>query len=550
MFWQTFWRFFVPVSLAAFVFGFPAAELVVHGLDLSMWPPDVRKPVDWFAEMIQSFGLVSLETYRDMVFGRTHALGPLGLRAFAAIAVAPLIAFVACFRPSAGPRRDPSATYGDARWANSRERSRMRVGLELGLDPVTRRPIRVTTESHLITIAPPRTGKTSGLVIPNLLAPERRSWFGPCVVIDPKGEVYRAVAARRRAIGRTVRCLDPIGIVGGTDTWNGIARLGARDILYLQRVARALLPQSAQGQSVYFQNRANALMVGAFLAARTYKTPSPRVVSWLLSNPDAFLQALVPLKGAAVDEAKSILKMEPRARDDLLSTAAQGFSWCADERLQHLTNTSSFALADLSAGDTDLFVTLPTEDIETLAPLLRWLLCELFASVRRNRPAEQILCFIDEAAAIGRLDEVARVAGELPGHGLKLWSFWQSRSQMVEVYGEAGATTLLNTAEIVTYSDFPLIDPDGRDFISRALGDYTVMETVTTRDEGTQKTSHSQKPAAVRLMSAEAVGQIDTGSLLVVPNSPLYAKHPMIVRKTRHDDSRFVGLGDDKARPQ
>ena len=58
----------------------------------------------------------------------------------------------------------------------------------------------------LVTIAPPRKGKTSGLLIPNLAFPEPQGWGGPAVVFDPKGEVYRSVAARRRALGRRLAC--------------------------------------------------------------------------------------------------------------------------------------------------------------------------------------------------------------------------------------------------------------------------------------------------------------------------------------------------------
>ena len=65
---------------------------------------------------------------------------------------------------------------------------------------------------------------------------------GRFVRSGPKGEVYRAVAERRRALGRQVRCLDPCGLVGGTDTLNPLLRANPRNILYLQRVARALLP--------------------------------------------------------------------------------------------------------------------------------------------------------------------------------------------------------------------------------------------------------------------------------------------------------------------
>ena len=535
-----FWKIFVPLLLLAFVFGFPVAEFMVHGLDASLWPNTIQAPSVWFTAMADNYGLDSLAAYRDIAFGQTKALGPYGRSALAWILAGPFVAFVACFVPNYGPRRDPRGTYGNARWASRKERARMRIGLELGLEPETRRPIRVSTESHLITIAPPRTGKTSGLLIPNLVVPDNTGWCGPAIVIDPKGEAYRAVAIRRRALGRTVRCLDPIGIVGGSDSWNPLATMDPEDILHLQRVARALLPEQVKGEAVYFQNRAVDVIVGAFLVAHSANCATPANAAWLLSNLKTFGEWLAPLKGNAAAAARAVLAMDPKGRDSIVSTAAQAFSWCNDKRLQRLTYKSTFSMSEVTTGNMDLFITLPAEDMKTLTPLMRWLLCELFTAVRRQRAREPIVCFIDEAATLGRFEELLVAAGELPGQNLRLWTFWQSRSQIIDINGAEGARTLLNTAEFTTYSDLPLTDPDEREFLSRSIGDYTLMEMVETTDGNTGKTTRAFQPKAVRLMTEDAIGQVPTSDLIVFPNSKRYVKRPMILRKTSHDDSRLT----------
>lgn len=537
-----FWKIFVPLTILAFLFGFPVAEFMMHGLDASLWPNTIQAPSVWFSAMLHSWGRDSLTAYHDMAFGQTKALGPYGRTALAWIVAGPVLAFTACFVPNYGPRRDPRGTYGDARWAGRKERGRMRIGLELGLDPDTHRPIRVSTESHIVTIAPPRTGKTSGLLIPNLAVPDNKGWYGPAIVIDPKGEAYRAVAARRRALGRTVRCLDPIGIVGGSDTWNPLATMDPKNILHLQRVARALLPEQVNGEAVYFQNRAVDVIVGAFLVAHAANCATPANAAWLLMNLDTFKTRLMLLKGNAAAAAKAVLDMDPKGRDSIVSTAAQAFSWCADRRLQWLTYKSTFSLSDVTTGNTDLFITLPAEDMKTLTPLMRWLLCELFTTVRRCRAREPIMCFIDEAATLGRFEELLIAAGELPGQNLRLWTFWQSRSQIIDINGADGARTLLNTAEFTTYSDLPLIDPDEREFLSRSVGDYTLMESVETKDENTGKTTTAFQPKAVRLMTEDAIGQVPSTDLIVFPNSKRYTKRPMILRKTAHNDSRLTNL--------
>jgi hypothetical protein len=61
-------------------------------------------------------------------------------------------------------------------------------------------------EGHLLTVAPTGAGKSMGCVIPALT-----SVRGSVVVLDPKGEAYRATWKRRQAIGQRVVRLDPFG---------------------------------------------------------------------------------------------------------------------------------------------------------------------------------------------------------------------------------------------------------------------------------------------------------------------------------------------------
>ena len=150
-----------------------------------------------------------------------------------------------------GPRRDPDALHGDARWATGGERAAMKKGLEFGLDRETGKPIRVAVEGNILSVAPPRRGKTSGLMIPNLVVADKNAWDGPAVVIDPKAEAFLAVAERRRALHRCVRCLDPMNLCGGTDRWNPLEGLDPTNIVYLQRVARALLPPAISEENAY-----------------------------------------------------------------------------------------------------------------------------------------------------------------------------------------------------------------------------------------------------------------------------------------------------------
>ncbi|RYF00947.1 MAG: type VI secretion protein, partial [Oxalobacteraceae bacterium] len=215
--------------LLAVLFGYPFAALTVHGLDPSLWPSEVIAPGAWF----DSFRFLQLgkitDAYWRMALDRSSAFAG-GLWALVSL-LAP-VAMMAGWRLAASTvatQRDPSNLFGSARFATSSERAAMNKGLELGLDPETGHAVRVSVQGTLATIAPPRKGKTSGLLIPNLAYPEPNAWAGPAVVIDPKGEIYKATAARRRAMGRRVVCLDPLGLVEGQDRWNPLHARDAED---------------------------------------------------------------------------------------------------------------------------------------------------------------------------------------------------------------------------------------------------------------------------------------------------------------------------------
>lgn len=534
---------FALVGTFAVLLGYPCAAAVQHGLDPTLWPSVVLTPEQWVAGLTHSYAVPNFAALLAMAGSQSPAFAGGGLSQLMAFASVP-IAFLMMF-PSAkgGPRKDPDAPHGAARWANRAERAKMKRGVEFGVDIETGKPIRVALEGNIVTIAPPRTGKTSGLIIPNLLMSSTKSWNGPAVVIDPKAQAYQAVAQRRRDEGRVVRCLDPMNLAGGSDRWNPLTALDPTNIIYLQRVARALLPPAVSEENAYFQNRAVDAIVAALLAAHKIGSATPQLVSDLLSNAERLGDVLKEMKGATVSRVRELLTMDPKTRDPILSTSQQSFQWCDDPRLQYLTSESTFSLADLCRGDVDLFINLPTEDLESLAPSIRWFLTDLFAVIRRNRVAERLIIFVDESRTL-RSRELIGAAGELPGHGASLWSFWQDFSQVISVYGEHDAATLLRTAEFVTVSDPAAVDPDALEFWSRALSDVSIFEQTNVND-GSGKGHHkstSEAPRAVRLMTAEELGRLPSTDLILFANSSRYAKRPVRLRKTRHDDHRFAGL--------
>ena len=77
--------------------------------------------------------------------------------------------------------------------------------------------LRINDFVHLATFAPAGGGKSVSVLYPNLL-----SYAGNCVVVDPKGELYKLTHKhRRKQFGHTIVRLDPARLFGPNgDTFN------------------------------------------------------------------------------------------------------------------------------------------------------------------------------------------------------------------------------------------------------------------------------------------------------------------------------------------
>ncbi|WP_267383047.1 type IV secretory system conjugative DNA transfer family protein [Sphingomonas sp. GC_Shp_2] len=123
-----------------------------------------------------------------------------------------LVPLRALFQPLILRYGGPGAidTHGSARFATDAEARNLTgdMGLLIGRDRKTGKLLRYPGPAHLLTIAPTRSGKGVGTIIPNLL-----EYPFTVVCIDPKGENARTAARQRGKFG-PVHVLDPFGITG------------------------------------------------------------------------------------------------------------------------------------------------------------------------------------------------------------------------------------------------------------------------------------------------------------------------------------------------
>ena len=410
--------------------------------------------------------------------------------------------------------------------------------------------------AHLLTMAPTRSGKGVGTIIPNLLLLDRS-----VVCIDPKGENAR-VTARTRVRKGPVWCLDPFGVSGcPAARYNPLAQLdpASPDIAEdAQTIADALV-HDAPGQSgeAHWNEEAKALIAGVILHTVIHEPPARATLATvrdkLTRDPAGFAALLVDMQastgahGLIARAANRQLGKSDREAAGVLSSAQRHTHFLDSPRLVESTSASDFRFAELKERPGTVFLCLPPDRLDTYARWLRLLVAQAVTDMARSpaRPERPVLFLLDEFAALGRLEPVERAMGLMAGYGLQLWPILQDMHQLRALYGERAGTFLSNAGVIQA---FGVNDHATADMISRTIGDTTIeYATVSTSrktrlfDKRDASESVNTHVTARRLVTPDEIMRIPVDTLLLLRQG----EHPLAVEKIRYYDQReFAGLFD------
>lgn len=409
-----------------------------------------------------------------------------------------------------GRQLRPTGSHGTAAWGDGRELM-TGAGLLLGRMPAGKKQtklLRYDGEGHLITVAPTRSGKGVGSVIPNLL-----TYPGSVVVTDPKGENY-AVTARQRREGlehRTI-ALDPFdqlrsfSLPPSTHAFNPMDLISPEgtDILESASLLADMLvvPSARGGEELFWAEEAKALLSGLILYVAAVETdenarPTPRRtllrVRELLTLPkDAFsdlmheMQTSTLAGGLAARAAARLLQKEEKERSGVVSTAQSHTHFLDSPRMTHVMERSTFELAALKQERLSIYLILPAHYLDAYSRWLRLMIaCALHEIARTpGRPRERVLFLLDEFANLGRMNPVLRAVSLLAGYGAQIWMFLQDLSQLKGTYPDQWGTFLAN-ADVL--QAFGTNDYDTSQHLSNLTGDMTIY--VETEN---QSLSHSR----------------------------------------------------------
>jgi type IV secretory pathway TraG/TraD family ATPase VirD4 len=291
-----------------------------------------------------------------------------------------------------------------------------------------------------LVLGPSRSGKTTSLIIPNLLLTSRSS-----VITSTKDDVVRAMSGAR-SDGATL-LFDPSGTV---PTPPGVRRVGYSPVRQAQSwdgavlAARSLVDVSRrrhldEGDS-HWNERAGALVAPLLHAAALGGESLGQLASRVDGRgADDLLEVLKVRYGPAhpsVTLLNGVLATEERERSGIWSTASGLFAGMRTDAARASARESPLDVKEFLSGPHQLHIVAPSRYQAVSVPLVVGMIEELVhATYDRHHDGASLLLALDELANVAPLPRLASIVSEGGGQGVLTLACLQDLSQARSRWG-------------------------------------------------------------------------------------------------------------------
>jgi type IV secretion system protein VirD4 len=376
----------------------------------------------------------------------------------------------------------------------------------------------------LLVLGPPRAGKTSGVVVPNVLAAT-----GSVVSTSTKPDVLEATAARR---GRMGRCwlLDPTATVpvppGVTAArWSPVQACTTWDeaLVTVRSMVGAARPNPGADAS-HWTERAEALLTPLLHAAATGGHDMEAVVRWVLRQDLDTPRAELAGRGAmlAADVLAGLAATDGRELSGIWSTAAGVLgAYRADAALAAARRPNLDPRALAGTGDT-VYICAPARHQALVAPIVVAFLEQVRAGAyeraAHGSPGPPVVLALDELANMAPLPDLPTLVSEGGGQGVLTLACLQDLSQARSRWGQAadGFLSLFGTKLVLPgIADLATVE-----LVSRLGGEVDIPTRSVSRSpwwsSGRGAPTTTWSTHRQRRLPVDAVSQQPNGSALVL----------------------------------
>lgn len=351
-------------------------------------------------------------------------------------------------------------------------------GAYLGLRPGGRW-VTADPEHAVMVLGPPRSGKTSSIVIPAMLAAP-----GAAVSTATKRDVLEATWRSRSQIGQ-VWLFDPTGEqtqlppeirrlswspISAAHTWDGA-------LLMARAMAACTSPGKGTTNESHWRERSTALLAPLLHAANLTHQPITELLRWVLRQDldPAGLTLEEHDATVANDVLVGIAKTDARERSSIFSaTAGILAAYNADSTRKAAANPN-FDPDRFAASTDTIYITAPAHKQALCAPLVVGLLEQIrhatYQHATTNPNTPPVFLCLDEIANIAPIHDLPALVSEAGGQHLHILACLQDLSQARNRWGDTAADGFLSLFQTKLILN-GIADTRTLEAISLALGEY------------------------------------------------------------------------------
>ncbi len=315
-----------------------------------------------------------------------------------------------------------------------------------------------SSNEHILVIAPSRSGKGVGFVIPNLLA-----WNDSAIIYDPKGELWRGTSGWREQNGHNCIRLSFADVFA---KYNPFTEIKADDPELLKKVGQIVntLEDKTVKTDPFFSYNGKRLLQSIIIYMLIEKKPlTLQGIAYMMSNYDMdtkdkfnFKDLFQRMKNHSdiFIHSEGAYFLECLIADSTFSNFVSNASLMVnifkETALGKITNSSDVKLvdlADLTKCPTSLYIELPADEsiLARLKDVVALILNEIIINVvyktgERIQNSDgsynkrNILIMIDEFHQLGEFRTLERMLSDGGGYGAKLALITQGDGQIDIAY--------------------------------------------------------------------------------------------------------------------
>jgi type IV secretion system protein VirD4 len=478
--------------------------------------------------------------------------------------------------------------HGDAKWATHAEVQRAGLLADSGiiLGKLGGRYLMTPADKFTLLIAPTRSGKGVGTVIPNLL-----NWSQSVVAVDIKGTLFSVTSGFRERHGQAVFKFAPFDENFQTHRFNPLSYVRREPLFVvgdLQSIGYMLYPHGDGHTSSFFNDSAR----NYFVAVALYCIESDLVLTMgevlrrsavppsgttgttgvVFCTPEDFLstQAVAavttspksdddtndsagtsikthwqsvlkrgaslsgkPLSSDCVNAMQRFLTGSDNTLANVLASFAAPLGIFANAVIDAATSADDFDVRDVRRKLMSIYVVIPPNRLDEASLLTNLFFSMVIDQNTKALPADdatlkhEALLVLDEFPALGRVQKFVKAVGYIAEYGIRVLTIAQSVSQMKarDLYGDEGARTLVaNHMLRIMYA--PREVQESQEY-SELLG-YTTEQGISrgrSLSRGSSTNSENSSPQKRALMMPQELRDMSPDRVIVQADNckPVFA---------------------------